>query len=402
MSPKALWLFTRQFPEGKGEAFLESALPVWREVFSEVRIFPMFAGEGRVQLPSGIQEERLWSDAFSTASVLETAANVGAFWHLLSNRDPRRSIPLGELPEAISHARQLIHKAQVVEQRSMPAYDPDRVVLLSTWMEDWVNVLALLRRKHPALRFSTMAHGWDLYEHRRRNGTIPYRSAQMAAVDQVLCISDPGAAHLAQRFPAMANKVRITHLGTQDHGAGPWEPSGTLRVVSCAYLRHPKRIDKLARALARIQRPVHWVHFGDGPDLSALHALVKGLPPHITVELPGSVANAAVLHHYRTRPVDVFALISEDEGVPVSLMEAASFGIPLLANDVGGVRAVVTAESGVLLAADADEERIAEGVLDAASRSADPERRADVRKFWQQHFFAPDNYRRIGALLMQQ
>lgn len=402
MTPKALWLFTRQFPQGKGEAFLESALPVWREVFSEVRIFPMFEGEGRVELPGGVLVERSWSDAFATASLGETVGNLGAFWHLLTNRDPRAGMPWRELPEAISHARQLIHKAQLLEQRSMPAYDPERVVLLSTWMEDWVNVLALLRRKHPSLRFSTMAHGWDLYEHRRRNGTIPYRSAQMEAVEHVLCISDPGAAHLAQRFPAMADKVRITHLGTQDHGAGPWEPSSTLRVVSSAYLRHPKRIDKLARALARIQGPVHWVHFGDGPDLSALRTLVKQLPAHITVELPGSVPNTAVLEHYRTRSVDVFALISEDEGVPVSLMEAASFGIPLLANDVGGVRAVVTDISGVLLAADANEEQIALGVMAAAARSADPAGRAAVRRSWQERFFAPTNYRRIGELLMQQ
>jgi colanic acid/amylovoran biosynthesis glycosyltransferase len=402
MISKALWLFTRQFPEGRGEAFLESALPVWREVFSEVRIFPMFAGEGRVALPGGIKEERLWSDAFSTASLLETAGNLGAFWHLLSNRYERRCIPCRDLPEAISHARQLIHKAGVVEECSMPAYDPERVVLLTTWMEDWVNVLALLRRKHPALRFSAMAHGWDLYEHRRRNGAIPYRSAQMAAVEQVLCISDPGGAHLAERFPDSAAKVRITHLGTEDHGAGPWEPSATLRVVSCAYLRHPKRIDKLARALARIHRPVHWVHFGDGPELSGLRALVKDLPPHITVDLPGSVPNAAVLHHYRTRTVDVFALISEDEGVPVSLMEAASFGIPLLANDVGGVRAIVTDETGVLLAADAAEDDIAAGVLHAAARSADPAYRASVRGSWQKRFSAQSNYRRIGALLLQQ
>lgn len=399
MKDKALWLFTRQFPQGKGEAFLESALPVWAECFGEVRVIPMFPGDGAVALPAGVREQRLWTDAFATAAPGRSLAALPELLSVMRQRTEGVPFRAAELPEALSHARQLLRRADLVERTLLPDHDPQRVVLLSTWMEDWVSVLGLLRGRHPQLHFNTMAHGWDLYEHRRPDGRIPYRAAQMRQVDRVLCISDPGAAHLAHRFPALAHKVHIAHLGTQDHGAGPWSPGDALRVVSCAYLRSPKRIDRLARALALIDRPVHWTHFGDGPDMPALRAVVATLPPHVQVDLPGSVTNAEVLEHYRSRPVDLFALLSDDEGVPVSLMEAASFGIPLLANDVGGVRAVVTPVSGVLLPADADERSIATGALDAARRSADPAGRAAVRAFWREQFEAGHNYRSIATLL---
>jgi glycosyltransferase involved in cell wall biosynthesis len=48
-------------------------------------------------------------------------------------------------------------------------------------------------------------------------------------------------------------------------------------------------------------------------------------------------------------PVDVFINISMSEGVPVSIMEAQSFGLPVIATDVGGTKEIMTATNGILL-----------------------------------------------------
>ena len=397
---KELWLFTRQYPQGRGEAFLESALPVWAAQFERVHIVPMFPGEGQVQLPAGVEVHRLWTDPFETSSVLRTLGSVPEVLRTMHSRAGAGVGTLAELPETLSHARQLLRRADALEHELMPRYDPRRTALLTTWMEDWVNVLGLLRQRHHQLHFTSMAHGWDLYEHRRPAGYIPYRAAQMEQVDQVICISEVGRDHLRARFPREAHKVNMAHLGTRDHGAGPWEPSAELRLVSCAYLRSPKRIDRIAAALRKMDRPVHWIHFGDGPDLEHLRCAVKDMPGHIRVELRGAVPNELVLGHYRTHPVDLFVLMSEDEGVPVALMEAASFGVPLVANDVGGVKAVVTPESGVLLPADADAVMLARALeQEGAERAADRDFRAGVRAFWARQFEAGVNYSAIARMV---
>jgi len=43
-----------------------------------------------------------------------------------------------------------------------------------------------------------------------------------------------------------------------------------------------------------------------------------------------------VLNYYASNPVDVFINTSSSEGLPVSIMEAMSFGIPVIATNVGG------------------------------------------------------------------
>ncbi|MDX9752075.1 MAG: glycosyltransferase, partial [Flavobacteriales bacterium] len=248
----------------------------------------------------------------------------------------------------------------------------------------------------PRLRYAVMAHGSDLYTERHANGRIPYRAWQVRQADRVICIARHGADYLRARFPAHAGKVEVAHLGTMDHGPGPWAPADALRIVSCAYLRPPKRIHLLARALAQVRRPVHWTHFGDGPDRSALDEAVAALPPHITVDMPGNVVPEEVIAWYRRNPADLFVHLSGHEGVPVAMMEAISFGIPVWANDVGGVAELLRPPAGKLLPADIDPARLA-ALLDGpeADHWRQAEVRRDVRAYWQEQFSAEANFVRI-------
>ncbi|MEO8590179.1 MAG: glycosyltransferase [Flavobacteriales bacterium] len=392
-----LWLFTRQFPTGSGEAFLESALPVWARQFDRVRVIPMFEGKTSVTLPSNVDLVRLWDDPFVPLSVGGTLARSASVLRTMSRNQGGGTIAL---PEMFSHARQLLRKAQVVQARLMPSYDPARVVLLSAWMEDWVSVLGLVKEQVPQLRFATLAHGWDLFEHRRPGGVIPYRRYHMRQLDRVICIATSGRDHLREQYPASAENIVLGHLGTTDHGPAPWSPDATLRLVSCSHLRAPKRLDVIAEALLRVKRPVHWTHLGDGPLRAALEELVRQCSANVRVALKGNVSNEDVLRWYHTHPVDLFVHASAKEGLPVALMEAASFGIPLVANDVGGVREVVTERSGVLLPAEAGP---AEWAAFIDGPHVEPMRtpafREQVRAFWMDSFNAERNYRHIGSLL---
>jgi len=61
--------------------------------------------------------------------------------------------------------------------------------------------------------------------------------------------------------------------------------------------------------------------------------------------------------------IDVFINVSESEGVPVSIMEAMSCHIPIIAPDVGGIKDMVIDEyNGILLSGDPDINEIAVGL----------------------------------------
>ncbi|NCO54621.1 MAG: glycosyltransferase, partial [Bacteroidetes bacterium] len=47
--------------------------------------------------------------------------------------------------------------------------------------------------------------------------------------------------------------------------------------------------------------------------------------------------------------VDLFINVSESEGIPVSIMEALSAGIPVIATNVGGTNEIVNNDVGFLI-----------------------------------------------------
>ncbi|WP_347000298.1 glycosyltransferase, partial [Bacteroides cellulosilyticus] len=74
---------------------------------------------------------------------------------------------------------------------------------------------------------------------------------------------------------------------------------------------------------------------------------------NINYVLTGQVSNAKILDFYRNNHVDLFINVSSSEGIPVSIMEAISFGIPVVATNVGGTNEIVVdGEDGFLLGKD--------------------------------------------------
>jgi glycosyltransferase involved in cell wall biosynthesis len=96
----------------------------------------------------------------------------------------------------------------------------------------------------------------------------------------------------------------------------------------------------LLAAFAEVRRSVPTARLwlaGRGPLEDDIRAEVTrlGLDDHVT--LLGFVPNDELLGMLRNREVDVVALPSDGEGVPVSLMEALAAGVPTVACAAGGV-----------------------------------------------------------------
>ncbi|MEO8079832.1 MAG: glycosyltransferase, partial [Caldimonas sp.] len=120
------------------------------------------------------------------------------------------------------------------------------------------------------------------------------------------------------------------------------------------------------------------------------------------VDLAGQRDNREVREHYATKPVDAFVLLSEQEGLPVSIQEAMSAGIPIVATAVGGVAEAVGADNGVLLGPDpalADVVDALERVVVGADAASTAAWRQASRQRWERDFDAERNHSRFAELL---
>ena len=397
---KELWLFTQNFPMGRLENSVGHELPALQRHFAPIRIIPMFEREGMRPLPAGVELVRPIVDPFAVATPFQVLHYWRA-WSLMAGA-VRRSAPseaifLAQRRENWSRMRQALHRTIALRRRLGSAYDPQRVVLHSNWAADWATVLGLWKAIDPRVRFCTRMRGFDMFDHRVPGGWQVFRSFHMAQAEHVYTVSTAGRDHIVERHPLHAQKVSVAHTATQDHGQGPWRPDPAFRIVSCANLVALKRVHVLAEAIAQLPFPVQWTHFGDGVERGRIDALVAAMPAHVQVELPGAVNNEVILAHYATRPVDLFVHTSETEGgVAVALQEAASFGIPLLAADAGGVNELVNASTGELLPNSIDATLLAKHIAAWHARGHDPVFRNGVRQFWLAHFEAERVHERFA------
>ncbi|HQV74764.1 MAG TPA: glycosyltransferase [Flavobacteriales bacterium] len=400
MMKKELWLFTMRYPFGMRESFLENELPTLCERYDRVIIIPE-QRDGPVRpMPPGAELRMLLDEPYKAVPFRDLLASPRITWLLIRSL-LHDATSFGALrkqwPSLRSRIAQLMHRAKVVGDELMPHYDPARVTVYAYWTHDWATVLGIVKERSRTLRYFSRAHGFDMYEAQNRNGWIPFRKFQFDHVQRIYCASRSGQEHLAARFPERGDLFALARLGTSDHGPGPHDPTGPLKVVSCSFLIPRKRVLLLVEALALTERPVHWVHFGGGVEEQAVADAVARLPKHITVELRGMTSNAGIIEWYRKNPVDVFLHLSQLEGgVAVAIQEAASFGIPVIATDSGGVREIMTAATGLLLDNAVTAEEVA-ALLDDFRESpmGTAEFRAGVRAYWNAEFNAAEVYQRF-------
>lgn len=103
----------------------------------------------------------------------------------------------------------------------------------------------------------------------------------------------------------------------------------------------------LVRAAAPLLGPgFHLVLIGDGPSMDELRSVVGGLPGREHVHVLGRRTDAGRLY----RALDVFALPSLSEGLPLVIPESMACALPVVSTAVGGIPAVVIeGETGLLV-----------------------------------------------------
>lgn len=148
---------------------------------------------------------------------------------------------------------------------------------------------------------------------------------------------------------------------------GPWhERPGwktSPRAVFVGRLAPEKGLDTLLHAWKRVRESAptaRLVIIGEGPERPALERLRTELGLVDAAELPGAASDPTA----RLRNADLFVLPSREEGMSIALLEAMALGIPVVASDIPGNRAIVSDLEHGRLAAPDSAESLADAVLD--------------------------------------
>lgn len=413
---KTLLLFANAFPFGSWEPFLETEIEYLSD-FDEVRIFSLSVRDEmrRVQRTvkhpgATVHPVRFRSQIFYALAVVRVLFDKELYRELRYLRRSKR-LSLGRLIQLFVFLSRCHHEARVITKmiRAQKLVDPESEVVLYSYRSAYQPYLSELVARTLGTKKSVRvarAHRADLYEELAPNGYIPMRKRTVEALDVIYLIAQHGFDYLSTRHPEAADRMRVSYLGSLDWGHGAVPPGrDVLRILTCSNVVPIKRLDRLVDALRlTTDQRIEWTHFGDGPLLDDLRRQASTLPGSVSVFLPGAMNNMELLEHYASTPYHVLVNVSESEGIPVSMMEANSFGIPIIATDVGGVGEIVQdGANGLLLAEAPAPAEVAAAIRHLAGVDDDAysAMREAARNTWQAKFDADNNYPAFGHELAE-
>jgi len=187
------------------------------------------------------------------------------------------------------------------------------------------------------------AHGWSFAEgtplSRKVIGLLPERLLAIWT-DCIITVSDTDR-NLAIRYHVgKLEKLVTIHNGIAD------EPLPTINkdnarpitLIMVARFAAPKYFAQLIDAAATIKADFRLRLVGDGPLLELMKKRAEELNISDIVEFLGSRDDVDAL----LTKSDVFILVSDWEGFPISILEAMRAGLPVIACDVGGIHEAIT------------------------------------------------------------
>ena len=215
--------------------------------------------------------------------------------------------------------------------------------------------LAALRASVPAIY---TVHGFGF------KPEVPWLQRSMSALAEralarwtayMLCVSQHERT-LAYGLPVDSDRIHIIPNGlpllpapAAELPAASAEPAPSPRLIMVARMAEPKRHDLFIQALALVRnhlgRELPVTFAGDGPLLAQHQALAQSLNLQ-AITWAGHVDDVPALLPQH----EVFVLLSDHEGMPITVLEAMRAGLCVLASDLPGIREQIAPnQTGVLV-----------------------------------------------------
>ncbi len=261
--------------------------------------------------------------------------------------------------------------------------------------------VGMLRKHNKIAGAFSRLQSWDFYFENAPNHYLPLRSKMIRNLDTVFPVSEYVSNFVSMKLPKVnCEKLMVNYLGVEKARDPDYSPKGkTLKILTLTFLNKIKRIDLLVAALEQLKDfQVEWHHIGEGDDYLDIKKYTFNRlfnKENIKYVIHGDFPKSKVYNYLHDERFDVLLNTSSHEGVPVSMMEAMSFSIPVIGTNVGGVSEIIHHEkNGYLLSANPNPQEIIAALTRLYHLS--PEAYIDMRKnayqTWDNKFNADHNY----------
>ncbi len=415
MGKRRILLFTNSFPFGDGEAFLEEEMKEWsRSDDVMITILPILNITGKVRgVPKNVNVDtelcnKLKMYEKHVLFLFPIIFFNPFFWKELITF-PSAFFRVKKIRKIIAVSVYSIVISNYLKKNYLSELIKKNTILYSFWFYYAAYGSALLKRKGFDFSLFTRAHGSDIFQNREDTAYyIPYRRFPIwKYFEKILPVSEKGAEYLEENQKIPREKISVSYLGVKIPKYICEATVGkSLNIVSCSNMISLKRIHLIVAGIASYGKKhkdisISWFHIGDGPAMHEISELAKSqlVPLNIEYKLLGQFSNPEVLDFYEHNKIDCFVTTSESEGLPVTIMEALTFGIPVMATDVGGITEAVDDNVGVIL----DKDFLLDDFVTGLNRMfefKDENERKSISKWACEKFNAEMNYKRFIDTLL--
>jgi glycosyltransferase involved in cell wall biosynthesis len=398
---KDLILYTESFPYGSGETFLETEIRFLSDCFNRVYIIPAKISGNKKVVPSNVHvlDGLFGKKPTKVRSYMLSIKPLIKAWYFDRKKLPLHTNNILAFIKYFGMGCLFLKKVHTIWLKNNLV--PEKYLHYTYWLSFQAFSLAIYKIGNPSLSFVSRAHRFDLYRQRNEPGLDYIKPIVLKYINRLFLISQHGLNYITDLYPEHQNKFCLSLLGTINKGSlNPLNESTTLIIASCSTLRPVKRVMLICEALKyfSVKYPdfhVMWHHLGSGPQLNEYRKTCaeKVKSNSISINFLGQVSNKEVFDFYAKQALDVFINVSESEGLPVSIMEAQSFGIPVIATAVGGTDEIVNNKNGILLSPDPTLNEIADALFNAYSNKMEwNKKRRYSRDSWDTKYNAEKNY----------
>lgn len=395
---KTLVLFTAQFPFGQvSETFLETEIQFLSQKFETIYILPASTSNDCRSVPKNVEInpnysnlsisksrkiKLLFQNLKTVLNVFTTEINDKGFWTCIKNR----RVLLDYLSDQLFFREEI---EPFIRQFS------SNTVFYDYWFCNKTLALALIKKENKKVKFVARLHGFDLYDERWGEIGVPHRNFKSKHIDKLFFISQDGYNYFKSKIKkSIIDKMTISYLGVLPHVEKSKIDENVLVIISISRVVSFKNVHEIPFLLAQLERPFKWVHFGDGEDMEMVKNAANKYLKEDQYELKGHVTNGELIAFLQNNHVDLLLSLSSSEGLPVSMMEAQSFGIPILSTAVGGIPEIVVNEKTGFLFDNA------ENKIQTFNKALNhPFSKGEIISYFNEHFNATINYSKFADTL---
>lgn len=384
-----LRLFTANYPYGYSESFLNNEVPFLKKEFDHLSIIALQKKEG-VQRSFANDIEVFVFDKNEEMSKISYRDYLFLFRIMTLEflHCNRRLFFAQKFRTHFAMARKSMILANWIHSLGLRKED----AYYSGWMNEWALALAILKKKKLINEFVFRINGYDIWNERYESGYLPFRYFNYSQTKKVIALSKSSQDYV-KKLNIFPDKITYSYFGTPDFGINHKKETQTFIIFSCSSAIPLKRLDKIAEVVIKLPFKTKWIHHGEGPTIRGVIDFMSKAPDQIEFTTSSKKEDYyEVLEMEKALTPDLFINLSSTEGLPVTLMEAISFGIPLLVNDVGSCNEFITEKTGVSVSVNATIDEIVNEIVNMKNNRKSIVDRDSIRAFWEEKFSADKNY----------